>query len=187
MSSSPVSRSTHRRHSIRPSCRRGLHPDTNLVHHLRVEAACLNPEAMHPIALRRNERQRRMMLMIGLTRRLSLALKPSMPFHGSRYSPLIELERTLIFALQAGILIALDQVEVADREGIELGPHEAAKGILRGVPDRLAANIEAGVDQHGTAGLGLEAGEQCVEARVGLGMNGLNAGRIVDVSHGGNI
>src|SRR5262245_55612139 len=134
MSSSPVSRSTHRTRSIRSSC--PVRPSL----------------------------------------RLSLALRPSMPSQCSRHSPLIELKRTLIVALQAGILVALDQVEVAHRERIELGPHEAAESILRSVDDRLAANIEAGIDQHGTAGLGLEAGEQRVKTRIALGMDGLDAG-----------
>ena len=72
-----------------------------------------------------------------------------------------------VVALQAGVLVAFDEVE-ADRDRIELCLHEAVEGILRSVHDRLATNIEAGIDQHGTAGLGLDAGEPRVERRIGL-------------------
>src|SRR5262245_43079772 len=93
----------------------------------------------------------------------------------------VGLEGAFVVALQAGVLVAVGQVEAAGGEHVELRPHEAAEGVLRSIDDRLAANIEAGVDQHGTAGLGLEAGEQRVETRVGLGMDSLDARRIVDM------
>jgi hypothetical protein len=44
-------------------------------------------------------------------------------------------------------------------------------------------NIEARVDQNGAAGLGLETLAQRVEARIGVGMHDLHAGRVVDVGN----
>jgi hypothetical protein len=49
--------------------------------------------------------------------------------------------------------------------------------------DRLTAYIEAGVDQHGAASRFFEALEQPVKQRIGIGMQGLNAGRVIDVRH----
>src|SRR5213595_3941945 len=54
----------------------------------------------------------------------------------------------------------------AEREGVHLGAHEAEVGVLRGAHDRLAADVEARVDEHGTAGQRLEAAEQRVIERV---------------------
>ena len=70
---------------------------------------------------------------------------------------------------------------------VELGPHEATEGVLRRADNGLAAHIKAGVDQDGAAGFRLEAAEQRVEARVDFGMDGLDARRIIDVGHGGNV
>ena len=69
----------------------------------------------------------------------------------------IELECVLVVALERRVLLALDQVQVADRERVELGAHEAAEGVLRRMDDGLAPHVEAGVDQHGQPVFALKA------------------------------
>src|SRR5262245_42971413 len=52
--------------------------------------------------------------------------------------------------VQLGLaLLAKDLV--AEHEGVHLGPHEAEIGIVRRAHDRLAADVERGVDQHRAA------------------------------------
>ena len=48
------------------------------------------------------------------------------------------------------------QKAVADDQHLDLGAHEAAERVLRRADDRLAAHVEAGIDQHRAAGLRLE-------------------------------
>src|SRR5690242_3369643 len=45
------------------------------------------------------------------------------------------LQRILVVALKRRILRALLQIKVADRQPIELGPHEAAECVLRSADD----------------------------------------------------
>ena len=90
----------------------------------------------------------------------------------------------LIVAHQVSILLRLAQDTVSNREKIDLRSHEAAEGVFRRADDRLAAHIEAGVDEHRAAGQRLEAADQRVIARIGLRVHGLDAGRIVDMGDG---
>src|SRR4051812_14376635 len=96
---------------------------------------------------------------------------------------LIQLELVLIVLLERGVLHFLAQEAVADGERLDLGAHEAAERVLRAADDRLAAHVEAGVDDHRTAGLLLELAEQLVETRVGFLVHGLHARRVIDVRH----
>ena len=64
--------------------------------------------------------------------------------------------------------------------------NETAVGFARRAHDRLAADIEAGVDQDRNAGQRFEFLQQLVIPSVPLGIDRLNSGRIVDVRDGGN-
>src|SRR5688572_30766366 len=57
----------------------------------------------------------------------------------------VELEGVLVVLLQRRVLLFLRQQAVSDREGLDLGAHEAAERLLGAADDRLAAHIEAGV------------------------------------------
>src|SRR5438034_5734158 len=81
---------------------------------------------------------------------------------------LIQLEFVLIVLLECRVLRFLAQEAIAHRERLDLGAHEAAERVLRAADDRLAAHVEAGVDDHRAAGLLLELGDEVVEARVGF-------------------
>src|SRR5207237_4335515 len=94
---------------------------------------------------------------------------------------LIKFKSVLVVLLQRGILPVLHQEAIAHREGLDLGAHEAAEGVFRAADDRLAAHVEAGVDDHRTTGQALEAGDQLVIFRIRLPMHGLHARRVVDV------
>src|SRR4051794_27333616 len=85
----------------------------------------------------------------------------------------IELERGLVVLLQRRVLLFLPQEAVAHRQRLDLRAHEAAERILGGPYDRLAAHVEAGVDDHGAAGQVLELRDQLVVARVRLAVHGL--------------
>ena len=62
------------------------------------------------------------------------------------------------------------QHTVADNEHVKLVAHETAKRILGRAYDRLAANIEAGVDERRAAGQRLELARQFMKARIGVAM-----------------
>src|SRR2546421_1251382 len=94
---------------------------------------------------------------------------------------LIQLEFVLIVLLECGVLRFLAQETVAHRERLDLGAHEAAERVLRAADDRLAAHVEAGVDDHRAAGLFLVPGDELMEARVGLLVHRLHARRVIDV------
>src|SRR5688572_25904568 len=93
----------------------------------------------------------------------------------------VELELVLVVLLERRVLRFLAQEAVADRQRLDLGAHEAAERVLGRTDDRLAAHVEARVDDHRASGLLLEAGDEVVVARVGLLVHGLHARRIVDV------
>src|SRR5690242_6831205 len=59
---------------------------------------------------------------------------------------LIQLELVLIVLLERRVLDFFSQEAVAHRERLDLGAQEAAERVLRAADDRLAAHIEAGVD-----------------------------------------
>src|SRR5258708_7307118 len=86
----------------------------------------------------------------------------------------VEPKRILIVELEGGVLVSFLQIKIANGEHVKLCTHKAAKRVFWRAYDRLPAHIEAGIDQNGAAGLSLECGQQGMEARVGLGVNGLN-------------
>ena len=62
--------------------------------------------------------------------------------------------------------------------------HEAAMGIFRISDDRLAANVEAGVDDHRASGLLFERSQDPMKTRIPFAIDGLAyfmALRIADV------
>src|SRR5258708_23130847 len=95
----------------------------------------------------------------------------------------IRLDARLVVDGERRVLFFLSQEAVADRERVDLRAHEAAEGILGRADDRLPAHVETGVDQHRAAGRALERGQQRMEARIGLAVDGLDASRPVDVRH----
>src|SRR5262245_25772705 len=100
---------------------------------------------------------------------------------------LVRLELVLVVDLELRILLRLAQHAVADDEKLDLVAHEAAEGVLGRAHDRLAAHVEACVDQNSAAGLLLEARDQRMETRAGVGVHRLYTRRIVDVSNGGDV
>src|SRR5687768_6716286 len=69
---------------------------------------------------------------------------------------LIWRETVGVILLPALILAILAKNRAADDEEIQIGPHETPEGVLRRAYDRLAAYVEAGIDQHRAAGARLE-------------------------------
>src|SRR6516162_8464853 len=99
----------------------------------------------------------------------------------------IQLERVLVVELERGVLLVLLEEAVADHEVFDFGSHEAAKRIICGANDRLATDVEAGIDHHRAAGERLKTAEQRMIARVGLLMHRLHARRVVHVGYCRNI
>src|SRR5262249_8564554 len=62
--------------------------------------------------------------------------------------PSIRFEMDPVDPAERLLLILLAQDRITDHEQAELRSHEASECILRGADDRLAAHIEAGVDEH---------------------------------------
>src|SRR4051812_45380959 len=81
---------------------------------------------------------------------------------GPRMIALIELEGVFVVLLQRRVLSFLPQKAVADRERLDLRAHEAAERVLGRADDRLAAHVEAGVDDHRAAGQVFIFGNQFV-------------------------
>src|SRR6476659_7116240 len=98
----------------------------------------------------------------------------------------VECELFRVVRLQRRILLALAEHAIADDEQVELGPHEASPRILRGAHDRLAAHVEARVDEDPAPGSLLEPTDQLVIPRIRLSMHRLDARREVDVRHCGD-
>src|SRR5690606_7716430 len=90
-------------------------------------------------------------------------------------------EGVLVVRLEMLGLVLLAQDAIADDEAVDLRPHEAAERVLRGADDRLAAHVEAGVDQDRAARLRLERAEQIPVAWIGVAVDGLDPSRIVDM------
>src|SRR5207248_10543543 len=74
---------------------------------------------------------------------------------GSRGKPqeaLVKLERRAVVLLEGRVLFGFIEHTVADDQNIQLVTHEATEGIFRRTYDRLAAHVEAGIDEHGASG-----------------------------------
>src|SRR2546423_4324505 len=91
-----------------------------------------------------------------------------------------------VFAESALALLTLQENEVADDEAVHLCSHETRESLRGRADDRLAADVETGVDEDGAARQALEGGEQLVIERVVLAPNGLHARRVVNVRDRGN-
>src|SRR5262249_35248594 len=98
-----------------------------------------------------------------------------------------QLERIFVTAFETGVLVLLAEEAVAHSQCLDLGSHEAAERVFRGAHDRLAADVEAGVDNYRTTGALLKGRDQRVVPGISLPVNGLDARRVVDVSHRGNV
>ena len=75
----------------------------------------------------------------------------------------------------SGILTRFVKKAVADCQGIDRGSHEASPRVFRCAHDRLAAHVEAGIDEDRASGALAEGAEQRMVARVSLAMHRLNA------------
>src|SRR4051812_20165931 len=69
----------------------------------------------------------------------------------------VQLERRTVILFEAWVLLGLFHHAIADHQKVEFVAHEAAERILRRADNRLAADVEAGVDQHRTARAPLKA------------------------------
>src|SRR5689334_14903896 len=47
------------------------------------------------------------------------------------------------------VLRVLREEAIADRQHLDVGPHETAEGVLGRFDDRLAAHVERRIDEHG--------------------------------------
>ncbi len=72
-------------------------------------------------------------------------------------------------------LVGLKQHMVAEDQDVHVGHQETAVGVFRCADDRLAADIEACVDQHRAAGLFMELRQQAIEQWIAGGVDGLTA------------
>src|SRR5215469_14980311 len=97
---------------------------------------------------------------------------------------LIQFKCRAIIALERGVLFRFLQHTIANDQNVQLVAHEAAKGIFRRADDRLAAHVEAGIDQHRATRELFELRQQPMEHRIGAGIDGLYSRGIVDVSNG---
>src|SRR5437899_10961695 len=83
----------------------------------------------------------------------------------------------------AALTIALVQYMVSQDQGVDPGRLKAAVGVPRRADDRLAADVEAGVDQHRTPRAALELLQQPGESRMTVLVHRLNAGSVIDMGH----
>src|SRR5262245_5769075 len=72
----------------------------------------------------------------------------------------VELELVLVVLLERRVLALLAQEAVAHRERLDLGAHEAAERVLGRADDRLAAHVEASVDDDRAASTVLKRRKQ---------------------------
>ena len=76
---------------------------------------------------------------------------------------------------------------IADDEAIDFGRHEAAIGVFDRVDDRLAANVERGIDDDRASRELVELLDDVVEERVGLAFDRLDPRGIIDVGDSRNL
>ena len=98
----------------------------------------------------------------------------------------IEIEFFAVVPFQRGVLVLFAQHGTTAREHLDLGAHEASEGVLGRAHDRLTADVERGVDEHGAAGQRVEPLEQLMKERIRRRVHGLDASRIVDMRDGGD-
>lgn len=80
-------------------------------------------------------------------------------------------------------LLRAQQEAVLEHQNVEVGGGEAAVGVLGGGNDRLAAHVERGDDEHRAALAPVEGGEDPVEGRSLVRVDGLEARRVVELGH----
>src|SRR6185312_12759182 len=89
---------------------------------------------------------------------------------GKRPHVSVELELREVAARVGGQdlrwLIGFDEEKVLQNQGVHLRAEEAVQRLFGTADDRLSAHVEAGVDDHGTAGLFGESLEQPIVAAV---------------------
>ena len=73
------------------------------------------------------------------------------------------------------VLLFLFEVAVSNYQNFSLRSHKASKSVFRGGDDWFTAHIEAGVDDHWASSQLLEAADQRMIARVGIGVHCLDA------------
>src|SRR6478735_1257021 len=105
----------------------------------------------------------------------------------SRAPPSIEFEHVLVIKLERRRLVLLVEEAIADHQHLDIAAHKAAEGILRCAHDRLASDVEAGVDQNRTSGRSLERAQQRMKSRIGAGVDGLDPRGIIDMGHGRDV
>ena len=72
-------------------------------------------------------------------------------------------------------LILFEEQKILNHQSVHVRGHEASIGILRRADDRFSADIEAGVDDYGTAGQIGKGGNEFMEARIPVPVNRMDA------------
>src|SRR5437763_1492042 len=85
------------------------------------------------------------------------------------------------------IYIVFEQDKTLKNQRIHVRRQEAAQGILRRTDNRLAADVEAGVDEHGAAGPPIERLDQPIETRMPIFVDGLHTSAVIDMRHGWHV
>ncbi len=80
-------------------------------------------------------------------------------------------------------LVFLEKQKPLHDQSIHVSGHKAGMCILRRAHDGFTSDVEAGVDQDGTASLFLETSKQFMVRPVPFPIDGLKSHRIVDVGH----
>ena len=81
----------------------------------------------------------------------------------------------------------LAEDKILQHENVHIGREETAVGVFRCADDRLATDIEAGIDDDGATGLFRETFDDFVISAMSLRVDGLHTGRIVHVCDRGHI
>src|SRR5262249_39693877 len=95
----------------------------------------------------------------------------------------VQFECILVVALKCRILLEFVEQAVTHYEGVYIGAHKAAKGVLDVADDGLTPDIKTRVDENRASGDLFEASEQRVESRIRFLVNSLNACRVIHVRY----
>src|SRR5690348_18476151 len=75
---------------------------------------------------------------------------------------------------------------IPKNEQVDVRCQKAAQSVLGSANNRFTADVEAGIDEHGAAGLSLENFQQVIKAAMALLVDSLNACAVIDVRDGGD-
>ena len=96
---------------------------------------------------------------------------------------LVEFEPVLVVKPELGILVFFVHDAVADHQHFNFRAHKARKSITWTTNDRFPTDIKARIDEYRTAGQLFERGNQSMITRISIGMDRLDARRVVHMRH----